>query len=251
MVSPTGRVTCVIPAAGFARRLGDAIAGSKEVLPVAGRPAAAHLMERLARSGVDRAVVALRRGKWDVLEALRPAHLHGVDVAYVIVDETPSVVHSLAPALRLASGDLIALAFPDVIFEPRDAFAHMLATRTSSGADVVLGLFPTDTPERVDMVRLDDAGRPIEIVIKQPDCGLRHSWTLAVWTPHFTDYLLRHLDDDPACGPTGELQVGEIVQTAIVDGMEVAAVAFDDGHYVDIGTPDGLARATGGAAPPG
>ncbi len=250
-MSQTSRVTGVIPAAGFARRLGDAISGSKEVIPVAERPAAAHLMERLSRSGVDRAVVALRRGKWDVVEALRPAHLHGVELAYVIVDETPSVAHSIAPALRLASGDLIALAFPDVIFEPRDALAHMVQARASSGADVVLGLFPTDAPERVDMVRLDEAGRPLEIVIKQPDCGLRYSWTLAVWTPHFTDYLLSHLDDDPAAGPTGELQVGEIVQKAITDGMEVAAVAFDDGYYLDIGTPDDLARATGGASPPG
>lgn len=250
-MSTTRRVTGIIPAAGFARRLGDAISGSKEVVPVAGRPAAAHLMERLALGGVDRAVVALRRGKWDVVETLRPAHLHGVELAYVIVDETPSVVHSLAPALRLTSGDLIALAFPDVIFEPRDALAQMLQARASSGADVVLGLFPTDAPERVDMVRLDEAGRPIEIVIKQPDCGLRHSWTIAVWTPHFSEYLLRHLDHDPAAGPTGELQVGEIVQTAIADGVEVAAVAFDDGHYLDIGTPDDLARATGGAAPAG
>ncbi len=238
-------ITAVIPAAGFAKRLGDTIDGSKEVVDVGGVPAAAHLLRRLAASEITRGVIALRRGKWDVPNALRGDHLHGVDLAYVMVDETPSVVHSLAPALRLAAGDVIALAFPDVIYEPPDALRALAHRQRAVGADVVLGLFETDAPERVDMVRLDRSGRPVDIVIKQPDQGLRYSWTLALWAPSFTRFLLGYLEDLDA-GPAAEqpeLQIGEVVQSAIRRGLDVAAEIVDGGSYVDVGTPAGLERA--------
>ncbi len=246
-------VTAVIPAAGFARRLGDAIAGSKEVVDIAGKPAVTHVLERLAAAGIRRAVIALRRGKWDVPAALVGANRGGVELAYVLVDETPSPVHSLAPALAFAADDVVALAFPDVLFEPPDAFAGLLTRQRATGADLVLGLFATDTPERVDMVRLDAAGRPAAIVIKQPDQGLEYSWSIAVWTPAFTRFVLHHLDAIESRPTAGhELQIGEVVAAAIRRGLHVDAEPVRSGRYLDIGTPADLARARERAAtPPG
>lgn len=238
------RLIAVIPAAGFARRLGDEIVGSKEALDVGGSPAAAHLLRRLAAANIDRAVIALRRGKWDVPEALQGDHLHGVAVAYVMVDETPSPAHTIAPALRLVPDDVIALAFPDVIYEPAAAFTSMLDTQQETGADVVLGLFPTTAPERVDMVELDGHGHPVAIVIKEPDRGLTYSWTLALWTPRFTTFLLAAVADAEGAGlPEGrEFQIGAVVQAAIEAGLVVRGHTFPEGSYVDIGTPEELER---------
>ena len=242
--APSRRITAVIPAAGRATRLGAHITTSKEVIDIAGEPVISHLLRRLSMAGIPRAVIALRDGKWDIPAALTADATHGVEPAYVVVGDTPSPAHSIAPALRFAADDVIALGFPDVLFEPRDAFARMIDRRAETQADVVLGVFPSSTPERVDMVRLDDAQRVVEVVIKRPDHGLRHCWTLAVWTPTFTAYLLQRLrTDGHTAGAGGEFQIGDVVQAAIDDGLHTEAVVFAEGLYLDVGTPQDLATA--------
>jgi glucose-1-phosphate thymidylyltransferase len=60
----------------------------------------------------------------------------------------------------------LAFGFPDIIFQPEDAFVQLLARQASTKAGIVLGLFPTDQPQKVDMVDLDDDGRIRLIEIK-------------------------------------------------------------------------------------
>jgi glucose-1-phosphate thymidylyltransferase len=238
------RVTAIIPAAGRATRLGSTISGSKEVVDVGGRPVISHLLERLAAASVDRVLVALREGKWDIPATLVGDTLHGLAPAYVIVGDTPSPAHSIAPALRFAADDVVTLAFPDVIFEPRDAMARMLVRLQSERAEIVLGVFPSSLSERVDMVEIDVDGRVTDIVIKQPDRGLRYCWSLAAWSPAFTGYLLERLPADPeAASTTGEFQIGNVIRAAIADGMAATSVVFDEGGILDVGTPEDLHRA--------
>ncbi len=238
------RVTAIIPAAGRATRLGSTISGSKEVVDVGGRPVISHLLERLSTAGVDRVLIALRSGKWDVPTALVGELLHGLTPAYVIVDETPSPAHSIAPALRFAAEDVVTLAFPDVIFQPLDAMAHMLRRLGEERADIVLGLFPSLSPERVDMVELDEDERVIDIVIKQPDRGLRFCWSLAAWTPAFSSYLLDRLPAEAgARNAVDEFQIGNVIRAAIADGMPATAIVFHEGGILDVGTPQDLRRA--------
>lgn len=238
------RVTAIIPAAGRATRLGSTISGSKEVVDVGGRPVISHLLERLATASVGRVLIALREGKWDIPATLTGDLLHGLAPAYVIVGDTPSPAHSIAPALRFAADDVVTLAFPDVIFQPQDALARMLDRLEAHPADIVLGLFPSSLPERVDMVEIDVDGRVVDIVIKQPDRGLHYCWSLAAWSPVFTSYLLERLPADSEAAPTtGEFQIGNVIRAAIADGMAAAAVVFDEGGILDVGTPEDLKRA--------
>ena len=244
------RVIAVIPAAGQARRLGDSVPGSKEVAEVGGEPVCAHLLRRLALAGIGQAVVVLGDGKWDVPQTLLGYHSLGVDLAYVVVGETPSESHSVAAGLSFTSGRLVALGYPDILFEPRDAFSALLHCQNRTDADLVLGLFPSDRPEEVDMVVLDDQLRPIEVVIKQPDRGLRYSWSVAVWTPRFSAYLTDFLDEGDNSKADAavqllpeELSVGDVIQAALNDGLATEAVVFEQGRYLDIGTPDDLDEA--------
>jgi glucose-1-phosphate thymidylyltransferase len=208
------------------------------------------LLRRLALAGVSQAIVVLGDGKWDVPQALLGYRSLGVDLAYVVVGESPSELHSVAAGLSFTSGRLVALGYPDILFEPRDAFSVLLDRQSRTGADLVLGLFPTDRPERVDMVVLDHQLRPVEVVIKQPDRGLRYSWSIAVWTSSFSGYLvdfLTHVDKgqaDTAAQPEpDELSVGDVFQAALGDGLAAEAVVFEQGGYLDVGTPDDLAEA--------
>ena len=142
----------------------------------------------------------------------------------------------------------MALGYPDIVFRPRDAYAEVLTLHASRGADLTLGLFPSRQPERSDMVELSAAGEVERLVIKQPDRGLRHTWSIAVWEPIFTAYLHRNLARAPT--PSRELYVGDLVQAALDDGLKVAARAFDDGASVDLGTPAALAAPPDWLEPP-
>ena len=237
-MSPNNPVA-VIPAAGIGSRLADSVSGSKEVADVGGEPVIAHVLRRLARASVAEVVVVLRVGKEDIPAAL--AAYDDVDLTYIVVDESPSELHSVAAGVRSAEGRVVALAYPDVLFQPQDAFSSLLERLETTDADVVLGLFPTARPERVDMVALDARGRPTEVVIKQPDRGLLYSWSIAVWTPRFSGFLSDFLAGvDPMAS---EPSVGDVVQAAIDEPLAVDAAVFEKGHYLDVGTPDDLQEA--------
>lgn len=237
-------VVGLVPAAGWARRLGPQ-PRSKEILPIGSdadgreRVACEPLLEALRRGGVGRAFVLLRRGKTDVAELLGSGARHGLDLAYRFLDPTPSVPATLAAAAPFLGEARVALGFPDILFAPADAYACLLDRQSATGADLVLGLFPTDRPEKTDMVELDAAGRVRRLVIKQPDRGLRYTWSIAVWSPPFTRHLVA-----AAAAPSvasGELWVGDVVTSALAAGLGVEAVTFPGGSYRDLGTPEDLA----------
>ena len=59
----------------------------------------------------------------------------------------------------------VALGFPDILFSPDNAFTQLINQLRSRNADVVLGLFPADKPEKTDMVEIDT--NPLYYYIKQ------------------------------------------------------------------------------------
>ncbi len=233
-------IVAVIPAAGRAIRLGDAVEGSKEVVEVGGAPVTAHLLHRLQLAGIDTVVIALRSGKWDIPAALQP-YREDTTISYVVLEESPSAAHSVAAAMPMAADRLVALGFPDILFHPIDAYRRLLERQRSTSADIVMGLFPSGDAESVDMVELDAENRPRRLVIKQPDQGLRYSWAVAVWTPRFS----RHFADFTASAFANghELHVGDAIQAALDGGFEAEALIFEDGGYLDIGTPESLEEA--------
>lgn len=246
MYDPFDDVVGVVPAAGSARRLGF-LPCSKEVFPLGldadGRPRAVceHLLESYRLAGIERALVLVRQGKWDV-----PAHLGSgerwrLGLAYRVLEPTPSVPHTLAHARPFLGDVWVALGFPDILFEPKDAFARLLEHRRTSTAEVILGLFPTDRCEKTDMVELGAGNRVQKLVIKQADRGLCFTWSIALWNPRFMDFLCefthRHREGE------NELWVGNVIQAAIEEGFGIEGVAFPEGSYLDIGTPEDLERA--------
>ncbi len=240
-------VHAVIPAAGFATRLGR-LPCSKELLPVgwserqeidaAAKPLAAHLLERLAAGGIERALVVTRREKSDIRRRLGDGRDWGVELGYLLVGPTRSTVETLDAAYSRLRGATVALGYPDIVFHPASAYRDVLDTLASSGADVVLGLFPSDQPEKSDMVELGPDGAIRKLVIKQPDRGLDLTWSIAVWRPRFMQYLHEFVRTDS--GHERELYVGDVVQSAIEAGLSVVAKTFEDGASADLGTPEAL-----------
>lgn len=255
-------VVALIPAAGSATRLGS-LPCSKEILPFGfqrddtglPRPRAVveHLLGELRGAGVRRGFVILREGKWDIPSYLGPGGRFDMDLAYLLAAHPYGTPYSLDQAYPFLTGQRVALGFPDIVYRPEGAFTRLLERQAQTDSDVVLGLFPAERPEKMDMVACGARGEVRDIVIKPPQTDLRMTWILAVWGPSFTEYmhafLSTHLDavrtgrfPDPAS--SREPYVGDVVRAALYDGLSVGAVSFADGACIDIGTPDSLQRAS-------
>ena len=212
-----------------------------------GPPVIAYALGSLASAGAQTAYVVLREDKADIRDAAGDGSRWQIDVEYVFTPSTPSAVHSVDQAFSRIRGQDVVLAYPDIFFDPYAATRELVEHYYQTGADLALALFPSDRPDKVDMVRLDDAGRPVELVIKEPDCDLRMSWALAVWGPRFTDLLHSVVMDANLLGvvpssSAAELFVGDVIRLAIRQGFTCEAVCFPKGIVLDIGTRDDLER---------
>jgi glucose-1-phosphate thymidylyltransferase len=242
----------LIPAAGRALRLGP-LPCSKELLPIgfretpigpAPKVAGHYLLERFRAGGVCRALMVIHESKWDVPRYFGTGEMADVALAYLSIPGSRSVPETLDRAFPFTEDAIVALGFPDVIFEPVDAYARLIERQAATGADLVLGLFPTERFQTTDMVELAPDGRVLRVEVRPQSTTLRYNWLIAVWGPAFTHLLHETVCDATAGLPADtELQIGAVVQSAVVAGLHAEGVEFPAGSYRDIGTPDQLAAA--------
>jgi len=241
----------LIPAAGRAERLGP-LPCSKELLPIgfrqtprgpAPKVACHYLLDKLRAAGIRRAFLVLHESKWDVARYLGTGELADISLAYLSIPGSRSVPETLDRAYPFVSESLVALGFPDVLFEPEDAYARLLERRAATGADLVLGLFPTERCHTTDMVECGADGRVRRIEVRPASTSLRFNWLIAVWTPAFTRHLHEMVRASLETPGEGELQIGAVVRAAVEGGIHVEGVEFPEGRFRDIGTPGDLAAA--------
>jgi len=254
----------LLPAGGQARRIAP-LPLSKELYPIGFHPVGTegslrpkvvshYLLEKMQHAGIARAYFILRAGKWDIPAYFGDGSMLAMHLGYLIMNLPYGVAYTLNQAYPFVQDSLVALGFPDILFQPKDAYARVLARQTATAADVVLGLFPSSQPEKVGMVEFDQTGRVSLIVEKAKTSHLRYMWAIAVWTPTFTQFMHDHLaaiEQHRASGSrdelptvTRELPIGDVIQAAIDQGLHVQAEVFLEGRYLDIGTPDDLLSAT-------
>lgn len=251
-----------MPAGGKAARLAP-LPCSKELYPVGFRPvdesgtlrpkvACHYLIERMRLADITKAYIILREGKWDIPAYLKDGKMLDIYLAYLMMDLPFGVPYTLDQAYPFVRNAIVAFGFPDNIFQPADAFVRLLARQSESRADIVLGLFPTHQPDKVDMVDLDSDGRICGIQIKPAHTQLRYTWLIAVWTPEFTHFMHEYVaagrkKNDKKSGVSyveeQELFVGDVIQSAFEHDMRVDSVVFTDGNYLDIGTPEDMVKA--------
>lgn len=254
-------VVGLLPAAGLASRISP-LPCSKELYPVGfttteggaglrSKVACQYVLEKMRLAGVRKAFIVLRKGKWDIPNYFGDGEAEGMSLAYLIMRSPRGAPFTLDQARPFVKKSLVALGFPDIIFDTDDVFTRLLERRAEVNADVVLGLFPAHQPRKADMVDLHDDGRIRGIVIKPQETHLQYTWVVAVWTPVFTEFMHNYLtslahqsgegerDRDPA----REVFIGDVMQAAIGSGLNFTSVPFPEGSYTDIGTPDELLKA--------
>lgn len=259
MPNKTFEVIGLIPAAGQATRIAP-LPGSKELFPIGFQPmtdgtlrpkvVSHYLLEKMRLAGVRKVYFILRQGKWDIPTYFGDGNMLDMDLAYLMMRLPFGAPYTLDQAYPFVQNTLVALGFPDVLFQPEDAFVHLLARQAETQADIVLGLFPTDLPHTADMVDLAEDGRVRQILPKPPQTDLRYTWMIAVWTPNFTQFMHEFLSKAVTQTPEQhELHVGHIIQAALEHSLRVDAVLFPDGSCLDVGIPTNLIKAVGNFTP--
>lgn len=251
----------LLPAGGQATRISP-LPLSKELYPIGFQAVASgqsvrpkvvsqYLLERLQRANITQAYFILRSGKWDIPAYFGDGSALQMHLGYLIMGLPYGVPYTLDQAYPFVQNAIVALGFPDILFWPEDAFTHLLQRQAQTQADVVLGLFPTDQPQKAGMVDFDSSGRVHLIIEKPSQTDLQYMWAIAVWTPTFTQFLHEHLIAVEAAKtqhPTPEtssreLAIGDVIQAGITAGLRVEAEVFETGVYLDIGTPENLVKA--------
>lgn len=253
----------LIPAGGSASRIAP-IPCSKELFPIGFRKAdenqaacpkvvSHYLLEKMRTAGITKAYLILRKGKWDIPAYFGDGKILNMHLAYLMMDLPFGVPYTIDQAYPFVQEKMVAFGFPDIIFQPDDAFVRLRTRQAESNADVVLGLFPTHQPQNADMVDLDADGRVREIQIKPARTHLRYAWIIAFWNSVFTHFMHEYImrirnvnaqhENSGRLGTPNELFIGDVLQAAIDNQLRIKTVTFPNHTYLDIGTAENLLEA--------
>ncbi len=250
-------VVGLIPAAGKARRISP-LPCSKEIFPIGFHPPShdlgrrpkvvSHfLLEKMRYANIHKAFIVIRDGKWDIPAYYKHGGLVNMQLAYLLMDLPFGVPYSVDQAYPFVRQTMVAFGFPDIVFQPDDAFIQLVARQEKTDADLVLGILPAPESHKVDMLDLDSHGNLRGVCIRPVQTDLQYTWVIALWTPAFTSFLHKYVETVKPMAQSkgsvsdghdiGELTMGDVIQAAIDQGMATDTVLFPDNHFVDIGTP--------------
>jgi glucose-1-phosphate thymidylyltransferase len=254
-------LTGLIPAGGTATRI-NPLPCSKELFPVKFYSAkkrkhvppkviSYYLLERMRCANVKKAYFILRPGKWDIPAYFGDGKTLDMHIGYLIMDLPYGVPFTLDQAYPFLKNTKIVFGFPDILFEPEDAFVKLLSKHKLTKADIVLGLFEAQEPQKMDMVEFDDQGNISKIDIKPASTQLQYTWIIAVWTDRFTEFMHqfvleykhRYTSETNGMSKKKEVFLGDVIQAAVNTHIKIEYVIFEKGNYIDIGTPEDLAKA--------
>lgn len=214
----------VIPAAGYATRL-QPLSGSKEVIPVGGRPVIDYTIDRMRVARCSELRVVTRPEKTDVI---RHVQRRG---ATVVLGHPGTSSESFVLGLEgLDPDDIVLLGWPDILWDGDDTYV-ILVEAVEDGREVVLGLFETaDDLARWDTVTVEESGRVIGVHPKLSNPPSRVVWAPAVARRRALDGLEKA--DWPGSHFDSLCRTGTPVY-----GIRLA------GSCTDIGTKEALERA--------
>jgi glucose-1-phosphate thymidylyltransferase len=205
------------------------------------RPVCDFTLERMAAAGATRAVVVIAAHKIELLRMFED-NVHGMALAYVVQSAPEGLPHAVRCAAPWLRSDVVVLGLPDTVVYPVDALARVKNRLASDGADLVLGVFPVEEPERLGPVDVAPDGAVRHVLDKPGHRQITNSWGVAAWSPRFTEFVCRW-DEAEAERHPGERVLGHAFEAARASGLVVRAELFPDGRMIDIGSSAGLRRA--------
>jgi glucose-1-phosphate thymidylyltransferase len=253
----------LIPAGGKAERISP-LPCSKEIFPVGFgdirqkgqiRPkvAAHYLLEKMRLAGAEKAYFVLAKGKWDIPAYFGNGSFVNMAIGYLMTDLPYGVPFTIDSAVPFLKTKHVLFGFPDIIFQPDDAYAQLVERMHENRADIVLGLFLAENPQKMDMVDFKADGTIGNIHLKPLQTKLKWTWIIAVWNEAFTQFMhdfvrrqLMHIataESGVNQGEYRELFLGDVIRETIGSELKIDQVMFPQGTYIDIGSPEDIVAA--------
>lgn len=243
----------LIPAGGHATRLSP-LPCSKELLPIGWREddmgklkpkVVSHfLLDKYSAAGIRKTYFILRKGKWDIPEYYGDGAMVDMDLAYLMMNVPHGHPFTLDQAFPFTTHNLVAFGYPDILFEPEDAFSRLIRKQAETKASVVLGIFPIRPDQNwKDIVSFKEDRKIQTIALTDPAVvDQRLGWAIALWTPEFSHFMHKFLQEEIKQNrfkaPDGkEYTMNHILQSALDEGLSMESVVFDTGVVLDVGTP--------------
>lgn len=234
----------LIPAAGKGVRLG--LPYPKELYPIIRdnryKPVSQYVVENLVASGVKHIVFVINETKHQLIGYFGDGSRFGCRISYVVQEHrgddnrstSPGLAHALNSAYHLIQGKTVCFGMADTVMAPVDVFRQTLDGGQADD-EVILGLYPTERPEKFGMVQLAEDNRTLQIVDKPAQTELEYMWGLIVWRSKFTEHLNKCVTEQ------GIGDFALIMNTAIEAGQQFRGVPLD-GTFADLGTYDEISE---------
>ena len=238
----------VIPAAGKGSRLLP-YRFPKELFPLTlernnlygtwlPKTAIEYSLQLLSNANIARCMVVVGESKFEIVRYLGNGDYHNISISYLFQRVAAGMCQAIDLSFPWLNDHIVCLCMPDTIIYPATAVEETLLLLKNLKADVALGAFKTNTPERFGPVKLKDDGYTVEEVYDKPSyTDLKNTWGLACWKPSFSSFLHEYLKAHHSSDT--EITLGSVLQSALEHGFSVVCKQFAT-EYVDIGTPQGL-----------
>lgn len=241
--------TAILPAAGLGTRLRPS-RYPKELLPVVyecsddvegvrPRAVSEFALRSFSSAGIEKCYIVISPAKSEILTYFGDGSALNMELAYLCQEEARGLPHALHLAYPWAGGGDVVFAMPDTILTPVDCVSRLRRLYLQTGADLALGVFPTDEPERLGPVVMQ-GNRVLRVYDKCPSPPARNTWGFAIWGARFWELLHRELQTKAQVAP--EPVMGDFFNLAAEIGYDVRAEYFHGGSFTDIGTPRGIRR---------
>lgn len=239
-------VVGLLPAAGQAMRLRP-YRSPKELFPLLLKedgdpnralpaPVCRFALDALREANAERCVVVISDEKGELVRVLGDGEDFGVPIGYVVQREPLGLTNVVRCAARWLGDADVLFALPDTVVFPTDALARLHTHRIATGADLALGVFPTDEPERLAPVEIVD-GVVTRIHDKPKVAPVNNTWGVLSWSARFTAFCA---DWDANRGERPGV-LSDAMEDARLAGFAVTALELEAGVFRDVGTPEGLA----------
>lgn len=242
----------LIPAAGKGTRLYP-LPFSKELYPIGYHEVAVdgekklrskvvsqYLVNHMVKIGAEKIIITLGPNKTDIMDYYASGKRSGVEIVYNFQETATGMPFALDLAYPwLTKDDVIVFGMSDTIIEPENAFVVLKEFYDKHQPDLVLGLFPTENPQKFGMVDFKkETGQIVTTVDKPKQTQLDHMWGCCMWNYNFATFMRQQLKT--LNGDKKEVVFGDIINSAIQKGLKVLAKPISGGRYIDIGTIEDL-----------
>ncbi len=227
------------PRGGKGLRLG--LPYPKELYPIIRdnryKPVSQFVIDNLVTAGVRHTVFVINETKSQLLGYFGSGQRFGCDISYVVQEQarddalqstSPGLAHALDAAFHLTCEKTVFFGMADTIMQPNEIFALGRAAMQAED-EVLLCLFPTLSPQKFGMVRLDSDRRVVEVVDKPAKTDLKEMWGCMIWRTSFTAFLHRAVQD-------GQGDFARIMNDAIAAGLRFSGLVVPESNFIDLGT---------------